>query len=101
MGDIGKTISSAGTVLKEATPYVAAGAALAGAALPLFLQEDEIALPGYQPTTAQGIEAEAAQKAVQRRRELARRRGQQATIRTSPLGVTTDFGVRRPDITGV
>ena len=105
MGDTSGFFSSAGSFLQEAAPYVAAGATIAGAALPLFIQDDEVTVSAYQPTTTQTIEAdnlaaEAAKKAEQRRRELARRRGFQSTIRT-PLGVTTDFGIRREDIVGV
>ncbi len=85
--------------LETAAPYVAAGATVAGAALPLLFQDDDIEIPEYQTTTAQDIESDAAEKANQRRRTLATRRGQQSTIRT-PLGAAPTLGVRTDGIRG-
>ena len=95
-----ETVNAAAGFLKEAAPYAAPVATVASAALPLFMQDQDINIPEYTPANATEIQKEATEKADLRRRELARRRGQASTIRT-PLGVAPSFGVRRSGITGV
>ncbi len=97
---MGDTLTTVGNFATKAAPIIAAGAAVASATLPFFLQQDQVSTPDFDPSTAKSIQAEAAEKANQRRRELAKRKGTASTIRT-PLGVSTDFGVRSEDITGV
>ncbi len=85
---------------KEYAPYIAAGATVAGAAIPFFASSDAPSVPAYEPSTASQIQSEANQEALKKRREIARRRGTKSTIRT-PLGVSADLGIKRTDITGV
>ena len=100
MGDTSTSyLTSIGDFAAKAAPVVTAGATVAAATLPFFLQPDAPSAPEFQGSTAQNIQADAAQKANQRRRELARRRGQAATIRT-PLGEPLDLNVRREGIAG-